>query len=52
MSRTLHVYLVRPRFGWFLWKAAQDDGSNGPLKDTNTESEMFLPPHRFDMHYM
>lgn len=29
-----HVHLVRSRFGLFLWKAAQHDGSDGPLKET------------------
>lgn len=33
-KQNLHVHLVRSRFGLFLWKAAQHDGSDGPLKDT------------------
>lgn len=33
-EQNLHVHLVRSRFGLFLWKAAQHDGSDGPVKDT------------------
>lgn len=33
-EQSLHVHLVRSRFGLFLWEAAQHDSSDGPLKDT------------------
>lgn len=34
----LHVHLVRSWFGLFLWKAAQHDGSYGPLKDKKKQT--------------